>query len=153
MCVSLWDYFLFHLWMTFMCKLCKECENASCCSFESPVFFGQQTMCHGLQTVSEVGGLGVNSKIPRNNTLNKRLPFILPGMMGSSAIQRQLYSSMDHANAIILWRCSILCCWQCISCLETRNTFEDWTLVLVNHLWGDSRIFWLAGQRALWSSH
>lgn len=42
--------------MTFMCKLSKECENVSRCSFESPVFFGQQTMCQGFQSASEVEG-------------------------------------------------------------------------------------------------
>lgn len=62
--------------------------------------------------------LGVNSKIPRNNTLNERLPFILTGIVGSSR-------SMDPTNAIIHLSYSFLCSTHRISCLETGNAFED----------------------------
>lgn len=62
-CVSLCGSFNFSLLMTFMCTLCKECDNVSCGSFESPAFFRQKTMCHGFQTVSEDERLGVKLKV------------------------------------------------------------------------------------------
>lgn len=95
--------------MTFMCKLCKECENVSRCSFESPVFFGWQTMCHGFQTVSEVGKLGVNSKIPRNNILNERLPFIPPGIYAT------VFSVADNASAVQKQEMHLKICGLCWS--------------------------------------
>lgn len=153
--MSLWDDFIFNLLMTFMCNYVrKECENVSHCSFESPVFFGQQTMCHGFQTVSEVGRLGVNSKIPRNNTLNERLPFILLGMVGSSSLQSQLqHGPCWCKNLYILHLPPVLTMHQLFISPETGNAFEDLRLVLVNHMWGDMGIFWLTDQRAFWSSH
>ena len=77
-CVCWWVRRCEFLYLQFVNDLyVQECENVS--SFESSVFFGQQTMCHRFQVASEVVRLGVNSKTPRNNTLCERLPFILPG--------------------------------------------------------------------------
>lgn len=76
----------------------QECENIS--SFESSVFFGQQTMCHGFQVAFEVVRLGVNAKTPRNNTLSERLPFILPGS-GNNEFMPPLFSlSLTNASVV-----------------------------------------------------
>ena len=103
------------------------------------MFFRQQRMCHGFKTVSEVGRLGVNSKIPRNNTLNERPPFILTGTVWADSIRCRQRAWILLVT--ISWFYSFLFRWQSISCPGTGNAFEELWLVLANHLWGDRGIF------------